>query len=276
MAPEVPGLTLIDRLSAGGRSEVWRARNRAGRLVAVKWLRELRDDLLIRHRAEGRLLLQLGGRRHLVACLETIPDPPALVLEFLGEENLRHRIYRAGPDAHPTPLSVRDALRAVLSAADAVGWLHRHGVIHRDVKPSNLVVAADGDVRLVDLGVAAHGNPPRGLPSGWIEEQVGSLGFAAPELLRDASEAKPTLDIYGLGATLYEAVSGRLPFDFRPAEDEADLRARIAAGEPPISLSARGQFPAELSGLLARALAPRAEDRYQSVGALIEVLAALG
>jgi serine/threonine protein kinase len=107
------------------------------------------------------------------------------------------------------------------------------------VKPGNILFAADGSVRLTDLGVAAAGNPPRGLPAGWVEEKVGTLGYTAPALLRDAAIATVAVDDYGLAATLYEALTGFLPYDFHPGESEADLERRISGGEPPIPITQR-------------------------------------
>lgn len=272
MIPTVPGYLLVDRVAGSDRSEVWRARDHANRPVALKILLDQREDRRIRFEAEGRLLRQLGGRHHLVACLETIRQPPTLVLELIGPASLRDLMAPPGMGGHPTPLPIDQALVAIVTAAEAVEWLHQNGVFHRDVKPSNLAMASDGTAWLIDLGVAAHGTPPRGLPEEWIEERIGSLGYAAPELLRNPSAAAPTLDVYGLAATLYEAVSGHLPFDFGPLETDADFHARIAGAEAPIPLGSRGSFPGRFAAAVDRGLAPRPEDRFQSVGALVDAL----
>jgi serine/threonine-protein kinase len=262
MRPAVPGFELVSLASAAtGASEIWRAIDRHGRAVALKILRSDRPDLALRFEQEGRLLLALGGSHHLIGCFGVLDHPPTLILE-LGTAT--------GPGPAPT------ALRDVRDAAIAVDWLHRHQVVHRDVKPSNLVRGIDGSIRLTDLGVAAVGDPPRALPPEWIEEDVGTLGFAAPELLRDPASANRLSDVYGLGATLYQLLSSRLPFELGPVESPAELRARIARGDPPTPLAARGNYPEAWDIVVGRALAPDPAERFQSaeefgaaVGALL-------
>ncbi|MGE0439496.1 MAG: serine/threonine-protein kinase [Gemmatimonadales bacterium] len=226
--PAVPGFRLRRPLSRlGGPTEVWAAeREGGGPPVALKVLRDPTEDRRLRFAAEGRLLRRLGGRHHLLACHEVIEAPPALVLELAEQGSVAARL-----EAGPLPL--RTALAIGRQAAEALAWLHANGVTHRDVKPSNLHLMGDGTIRLGDLGVAAHGSPPRGLPEGWVEEETGTLGYAAPELLRDAGAANPSLDSYGLGATLYELLSGRLPHRCLPGESDAEYRGRLAAGVAP-------------------------------------------
>ena len=188
---------LVRQLSAGdGTTEVWHATSHDGRPVAIKRLMATdRPDLALRFDAEGRLLRKLGGRHHVIECEAVLEDPPALVLELAPQGNLRDHIEAHGP------LAPRVALTVLSQACDAIGWLHANGVVHRDVKPSNLVGAWDGTWRLIDLGVAAHGDPPRGLPEGWIEEEVGTPGWRAPELDSNPAAADPRIDIYGLAVT---------------------------------------------------------------------------
>src|SRR5690606_14268871 len=119
---------------------------------------------------------------------------PALVLEYAGGGSLRDRLERG-------PLPLDQAAEVILQVADGLDWLHQNDVFHRDVKPSNILLMTDGSVRLADLGVAACGTPPRGLPEGWVEEEIGTLGYAAPELLREPGLATRTIDVYALGVT---------------------------------------------------------------------------
>lgn len=221
-------LRLVRRLSGeAGPTEVWLGRTPSGDPVAVKKLVSAKPDHRIRFEQECAVVRLLGGQRGIVAAVEAPGPEAALVMEYLEGRP-------AGPLAGP-------ALRAVAAQlATALSWLHGHQVIHRDVKPSNLMFAPDGTLRLIDFSTAAVGDPPRGLPLGWIEERVGTLGYAAPELLRDAATATPAVDFYGLGATLYELTTACLPFDLGPGEPEESLRARIAGGEPPVPIEARG------------------------------------
>lgn len=238
--------------------------------MAVKLLLpEATEDARLRFALEGRLLRRLGGRHHLVRCDQVLDHPPALVLELVGQETLAERLATG-------PLPLRLALACVRQAASAVEWLHANGVLHRDVKASNLILADDGTWRLVDLGVAALGDPPRGLPEGWIEEEIGTLGYAAPELLRDPASAGPTADVYGLGVVCYEAVSGRRPVEPEPGETDPVFRARAAAGPVPVSLADRGDYPAALVRLVDRAVAPDPAARFPSAAALSRAFGGLG
>jgi len=265
VTPYVPGFALLDRLARPSElSEVWRARSGDGSLVAVKILRSDREDLVLRFRSEGEILRELGGRHHLIGCLVVLDRPHALVLELADPRSLADRIHPDGRDRPAVPLPVAEALKAVAEAAEAVAWLHRNEVIHRDVKPSNVLPGAGGTIRLIDLGIAARGRPPRALPDGWVEEEVGTLGYAAPELVREPSTADPAVDIYALGATLYEALSGRLPFELGPGDSESELRTRIAGGSEPGPLTELGSFPADLASLVTRALAPHPGARPRS------------
>lgn len=243
MPGSVAGFELRRRLDGGhGTTEVWEAVAPDGARVALKRFqpREDQPGAAFRFRLERELLTRLGGVHHLIRCLDAIDDPPITILEWAAGGNVRDHLYPGGPTAGAQPLPEAEVVALARQVADSLAWLHQHGVLHRDVKPSNLLVMEDGSVRLADLGVAATGHPPRGLPVGWVEEEVGTLGYAAPELLRNPLEASPASDVYGLGATLYELLTGRLPYDLGAEEAEAAYRARIARDEVPVPIQARG------------------------------------
>jgi serine/threonine protein kinase len=261
-------LTLIERRSRSSRgTEVWSARDDGGKPVIVKRLAGGDEVEGLRLLAEGRLLASLGGRHHLVKCLGTEVDPPALILEPAGEQSLAESIGRG---IRPVPIG--PAIAIILQAADAVRWLHQHGIVHRDLKCSNLMLASGPTVTVIDLGVAVGS----GLELPWIDEEIGTLGYAPPELLREATLAAPTIDVYGLAAMLYETVSGHLPYDLGPDESEAALRARIAKGEPPIPLGARLPIAANFGSVVDRGLAPLAADRYPTVAEFVGAVERFG
>ena len=264
----LPGYQLLHRLSRSSSvTDVWSARRvEDGALVALKGLTDAgrgREDLAHRFHAEGELLVRLGGRHGLIGCSLAVDEPPVLVLELAEGGSVRDLI-RSGGGAS-APLAVPTVLRLAQQMVTALAWLHHNGVVHRDVKPGNILLMADGTWRLADLGVAAQGTPCRGLPAGWIEEEVGTLGYAAPELLRDASAATPTLDVYGLGVALYEMLSGRLPFDLGPDENDSALRNRIAGGESPVPLEERGRAPGGLARAVMQAIAPEPGERFSTM-----------
>ena len=235
----------------------------------MKILRAGREDARLRFATEGHLLRNFGGRHHLVRCDAVLADPPSLVHELVGPESLRDRL-RTGP------LPLRLALACLRQAADALGWLHQHGVYHRDLKPSNILLADDGTWRVIDLSVAAHGDPPRGLPDGWIEEEIGTAGYAAPELLARPDTATPAIDVYSLGVVLYETLSGRWPGELAPGETDRQYRARAATGPEPVGLRLRGDYPPAVVRTVMRAVDPDPAARFASVADLVGALGGLG
>lgn len=278
--PVVPGLSLLRRVSRdGGPTEVWEARDEGGARVAVKLLRSDRapPDQVIRFHHEGELLERLGGHHHVVHLQARIARPPALVFAWAAGGSLRDRIHPAGSGAPAVPLAPHRVRRIGLDLCDALTWLHECGVYHRDVKPSNVLLDQDGRALLADFGIAARGSPPRSMPAGWVEEEAGTLGYAAPELLRDPGAFGVAIDIYGLGCTLYEALSGRLPHDMRPADSERSLRWRLARGESPVPLASRGWVGArELAAVVERAISPDPWSRQPSAAALRSALETAG
>src|SRR5262249_32583100 len=148
---------------------------------------------------------------------------PFLVLEHVEGEDLARRVRRDGP------LPPAEAADCARQAALALDHAHRRGLVHRDVKPSNLLLTPDGRVKLLDLGLArflddraAEATGPRRLTVGEDETAdvvrtgtgayLGTPAFAAPEQFRDARAADARTDVYGLGCTLYFLLTGRPPF----------------------------------------------------------------
>ncbi len=262
MLGRVPGLTDLAPVATRDGSEIWRARWRGGSLVAVKLLTSARPDRVARFDIEGRILMAVGGRCGLVGLVARLTDPPALVLEYLCSGHLGDRI-RAGSAGRP----IAEACRVLARVAEATAWLHRNDIIHRDIKPSNILLGEPDQVRLSDLGVAAWGRPPRGLPPGFVEEEVGTLGWAAPELLQHPGTATVAVDIYGLGATLYELLTGHLPYDFGATESTESYRVRIRDGEPAVPIQDRATIPAALAAVVDAALATEPDRRPESAEA---------
>jgi serine/threonine protein kinase len=241
-----------------------------GTRVVIKRLRtELRDrdDLAARLLAEGRHLSALGGEHGVLRFYEARESPAELTLEYAAAGSFVERL------AIPLPRSVsRRLFRGVLGA---VAHAHAHGIIHRDIKPSNMLFTASGDLRLADFGIAVR-RGARSTAEGWEDIDVGTLGYAPPELLRDPSSANTeTVDIYELGALLHEMLLGVPPHMMRGNETELDLRARIVAGATRDLTPRERSLPPQFRALLDSALAPDPSLRPQSVAALLLLLDAI-
>jgi len=234
--------TLVRELShPASPHAVFLARNAANDAVVVKRLRDThrdREDLALRLMLEVDVLAQLGGSRGIVRLVAVGAHPLTLVMEYVGGGSLTDRLGDARSVGITIPLG-----RAVCIANElltALAHVHAHGVVHRDVKPSNVMFAADGTVRLIDFGVAARFDSIRGghygLPADWIEERVGTLPYAAPEtVLAPSAPATPHQDVYSAGVVLFEMLTGTRPWEVGRRESPeafADRVLRLRAAPP--------------------------------------------
>jgi serine/threonine protein kinase len=210
----------------GAPNEVLLVRRPSGRLAVLKRVRpELRsrEDLVLRLDQERRLLTLLGGQHGLVGIEDAASEPGSLFVRFLGGGTLRDRLDGSrGFD--PLTNEVIRGVAAQLVAA--VGRLHDHDVIHRDINPTNIVFDSDGGAWLIDLSVAAVGRPARGLPVGWEEARVGTIPYSAPEtILHPSLPVLPSVDIYSTGVVFWEMASTTRPFE-RAIDESRELFAR--------------------------------------------------
>ncbi|MGW0485116.1 serine/threonine-protein kinase [Nonomuraea sp. NPDC003214] len=203
--------TLTSRLGGGGMGEVWRADDTVlGRTVAVKVLMPaLSEDatFLRRFHNEARAMATLRhpgvvdvydygtceiGERRL----------SFLVMEFVQGESLDRVLSRG-------PLSPAATMRLIAEVGDALAAAHRQGIVHRDVKPANLLIRPGGSVALTDFGIAHSASAGQLTATGAM---LCSAGYCAPELAT-ASEVTPAVDVYALGVVGFECLTGRLPFE---------------------------------------------------------------
>lgn len=177
--------------------------------------RRIADEERARFQNEIQVLRSL---RHpnIISVLDTgrIGSQPFYVMDHATRGSLGQQLRQSGP--FPAPAAVRHALEVL----DALAYAHRRGVVHRDVKPDNIVVDENGVARLVDFGIALVSSRPA---LSFYGENVGTPAYIAPEQVDDPSRAGPAADLFGLGATLYAIVTGSDPIGLlsTPHRDEA-------------------------------------------------------
>jgi serine/threonine-protein kinase len=252
---------LIERLAVGGSAEVWRAHDeQLDRPVAVKRLHpHLLPDPASRARlaAEARAVAALSHPVIVgVYDVDLSGEWPAIVMELVDGEPLSARIARDGP-LEPTA-----AAAIAADVAEALYHAHQRGVIHRDLKPGNVLIGRDGRARLVDFGIARSlaDASARLTLTGTV---MGTLHAMAPEQLAD-EPITPRTDLYGLGVVLHEMLTGSVPY---AAGSPVALAAAQRAGPPVLD----GVDPG-LATVIAACLAPVPGDRPLHAGALAAAL----
>jgi serine/threonine protein kinase len=183
------------------------------------------------------------------------------VMEFLDGRSLRELIYDRG---HLSPYHAAEIVR---DAARGVAFAHQHGVIHRDLKPSNVMICKDGSVKIVDFGLAFHKTSQILTATGI---SLGTPAYMSPEQIEgDRADVNERSDIYSLGITLYEAVTGQRPFE---GENQYDVMKRVLFDEPRRANAVNAGVPEDLARVIATAMARNPDDRYAHVTALIDEL----
>jgi eukaryotic-like serine/threonine-protein kinase len=218
-------------LGRGASGEVWLAHDELlNRQVAVKRLRVGAAGAAADDADVGRMMreAQAAARAHhpnivSVFDLLTVEGQPYLVMEYVPGESLAELISRAGP------LPVEQARSVIRQVADALRAAHELGIVHRDVKPANILIDGQGTAKLADFGVAKVQTDPLLTDTGLV---VGTVAFMAPEVAR-GERATPASDIWSLGATLYAATEGRAPYQDDSSSNATALLVRLVTEPVP-------------------------------------------
>ena len=257
VAAALPSYEIGEELGRGSSGVVLAARHRQlARDVAIKLLPpDLAEDRDVRRRflSEAKLLASFS-HVHIVPVFDFVEHEGlcALVLERLDGGTLETHA-RAGLDAPA-------ACAAVLALSSALQYAHERGVLHRDVKPGNVLIATDGMVKVADFGIAKvlGGSETLVTRAGFV---LGTPAYMSPEQA-DGTDPGPGTDIYGAGTVLYELLSGRLPFEI-DANPLQMLYARVHSDPTPLRQHAPS-VPAELAGVVMRSLARDPLERYRT------------
>ncbi len=259
-------------LGAGGMGVVYRAFDRElGEPVAIKTLRAdtVADDpvAIERFKQEIRLARRIAHRNVVRTYdLGEVNGIYYLTMEYVEGTPLKQLIQSRGRLPVPVSLTVGKQLCRALEVA------HEQGVIHRDIKPQNIVVEANGFLKVMDFGIARLANPPQG--KGLTEQgmAIGTPDYMSPEQL-SGIELDPRSDLYSAGVVIFESITGRVPFE---ADTPWSLIAQHLEQEPPDPRTVNPEVPEPLARAVLKAMAKDREQRFQTAGEMYEALAAIG
>ena len=260
----------VDReFARGGAARIFSARDSSGRQVALKIL----HPQLAVSVAADRFLREIGILSRLdhprIAKLLDYGEVQWLiyyVMDYVEGPTLREHLTR---ESHA---SVDDTLRIALELLDALEYAHEQGIVHRDVKPDNVVLSPGGAV-LLDFGIAraiATAGTDRVTRSGFA---VGTSAYMSPEQVEGVPDIDRRSDIYSLGCVLFECLTGRPPF--AAAREETVMRMH-GEQEAPDTRDLRDETPPALATAISKALATRCEDRWASAAEMAEALSGFG
>ncbi|MCI9393342.1 MAG: Stk1 family PASTA domain-containing Ser/Thr kinase [Oscillospiraceae bacterium] len=248
---------ILELIGSGGMARVYKARcHRLNRLVAIKILRdELASDAEFRRRFhdESQAVAMLS-HPNIVAVYDVSRSSEFeyIVMELIDGITLKQYMQKKG-----NKLNWREALHFITQITKALGHAHSRGIIHRDIKPHNIMVLRDGSVKVADFGIARVSS---GGHSTLTQEALGSVHYISPEQAR-GSHIDARSDLYSAGVVLYEMITGRLPF-------EGDNAVSVAIQHiNSIPLSPReldSTIPEALEAITMRAMSPNPDDRYPS------------
>lgn len=258
---------ILGYLGAGGMSSVYLAEHTVmKRRVAIKVLpkRRLNSVYLDRFAREARAIASLDSN-HIVRAydIDRFEDVHYIVMEYFEGQNLRQRVETGGP------LAYEDAANYIRQAALGLSDAHKRGIIHRDVKPENIIVNDRDFVKVLDLGLALLDER---LFKGSIPDEdkiLGTADYLAPEQALDSHRVDARADIYGLGATLYFCLTGSPPFPFGTISERLLAHQRK---EPASIFNERPDAPVDLVEICAKMMAKKPERRIQTAEHVADVM----
>jgi serine/threonine-protein kinase len=260
--PDIPGYRIEDMIGSGGMGVVFRARQlEPNRLVAVKMLRSgafASQQEQARFSREAEALAALS-HPHIVQIydLGSVERHPYFAMELLEGGTLASRLAGA-------PQPARQSAQLVATLAAAVTYAHQRGIVHRDLKPANILLTADDTPKIADFGLIRRVDGPEDLTISGA--RLGTPSYMAPEQASgDTSAVGPAIDIYALGAILYEMLTGRPPFRGNTA---AETERQVVVESPVHPSRLNANTPRDLEAICLKCLEKEPQNRYPSAGDL--------
>lgn len=260
----MPGYELIEKIGEGGTSNVFRFREqKSGEYRAVKVLKEDQAAIESVKRSfvrEARLLIQLDHTNIVKGYrVGTVKGQFVFFMEFIEGDDLQD-LLRKGMTFNEDA-----ALYIILQAARAIEYMRGEGILHRDIKPGNIMLKRDNTVKLIDLGFATViGEAPKDLS----DSTLGTVQYISPEQALGQQDLDVRSDIYSLGATLYQLVVGDLPFS--GSGDQEIMAKQILESLSSPALKERGKISPYMHYFIEKMMAKERDIRYQSPVELIE------
>ncbi len=254
---------IMELIGSGGMANVYKAKcHRLNRMVAVKILKsELAEnaDFRRRFRDESRAVAQLSHANIVsVYDVSRSGDVEYIVMELIEGITLKQYMERRGQ------MDWREALHFITQIMRGLSHAHSRGIIHRDIKPQNIMVLRDGSVKVADFGIACLASAGQTL----TQEALGSVHYISPEQARgDRTDARS--DIYSAGVVLYEMLTGKLPFD---GDSAVSVAIQHLSSVPLAPRSINPEIPEALEVICMKAMSPNADKRYATAEAMIDDL----
>lgn len=256
---------VLERIGTGGMAVVYKARcHRLNRLVAIKILKpELAsdEDFLRRFQSESQAVAMLS-HTNIVSIYDVCRSDGLdyIVMELIDGMSLKQYMIKRG-----TPLNWREALHFITQIVRALGHAHSRGIVHRDIKPHNIMVLRDGSVKVTDFGIARLTSAAQATLT---QEALGSVHYISPEQAK-GSHVDGRSDLYSVGVMLYEMLTGRLPFE---GETPVFVAIQHINSIPISPRELNPDIPEALETITMKAMAPNADQRYLSAEDMLEDL----
>lgn len=254
---------LEELIGTGGMAIVYKATDiTENRLVAVKILREEcrnNEELVRRFKNESKAISVLDHPNIVkVYDVSVNGQQPYIVMEYIDGITLKEYMeYRA------QPLTYKETLHFVTQVLQALQHAHEKGIVHRDIKPQNIMLQADSSIKMMDFGIARFS---RSENQTMTDKAIGSVHYISPEQAKgDVTDAKS--DIYSLGVMMYEMLSGQLPFE---SDSPVSVAIKQIADIPTPLRELNPAVPEALAAITARAMAKEPRDRYASAQAMLQ------
>lgn len=259
---------ILEEIGRGGMGLVFKARHeKLGRFVALKMLAPhlaTNPKMRARFLREAKLQAKLS-HPNVVNIFDYLEQDSNvfLVMEYVQGKSLEEMLLKKGRFSVPEVLYVAEGV------LEALTFMHRQGIIHRDIKPSNILVSETGLIKVTDFGIARLAEEEASLTQ--VGGKVGTLFYMAPELLK-GRKLSPAADIYSLGVTLFQLLTGQVPFT---GKTEYEIIKAHLEKPPPDLKKLNPEVPEALAQIIQKALAKEPTERFPSAVAFLEAIKAL-